>query len=487
MVRVAAGTASRRPAGAYIGGMSGSSRERRRVAARAALCVALLCSVSLMSAAVAAASAVSSTAAHRSVAHRSVAHPSAEPNPGAASAARDAVRGGARRRRPPAPPITIPALDTVQIGPLRAGSGFNLYINAQGCGSADPYLQVIYRSARPPAVLSHTYSGFTANCTVVRRPGAARLIARLRGLLDVNVQIAKLGRPLRHPGLPAGCGAPFGPELPATATGRVDVSIHPKVFGSIAATTASAQIFSGSRQQCPAAQTNNGRQFTADVGSFILDAVQPTRGAAELDLLRQAGDAPAAGVTGTTELQVSGASGYVVTSPDGSATIANGAPFSTGALTFAALPACPEASAVNGNLGGTLTIADPLEGALTINGAAASRAYSGIGASRPGLCNGPGSAPVAPSVVTSCNLANENCSVSAGAASATFFDETSPGTQTITSELLDFGDGSAPVPVANYGSVRHTYASAGTYTATLTVSDATGATTTSTTPVYIDP
>jgi PKD repeat protein len=70
---------------------------------------------------------------------------------------------------------------------------------------------------------------------------------------------------------------------------------------------------------------------------------------------------------------------------------------------------------------------------------------------------------------------------------ATFFDESSPGTQTITSELVDFGDGSTPEAIANDASVQHAYAAPGAYTATLSVTDALGTVSSTTTLVVIDP
>jgi hypothetical protein len=381
----------------------------------------------------------------------------------------------------------LPTVDTVQVGPVKAADGFDVYVTEQACGSSASYFQVAFVKGSSPDVISHTYTGFNATCSIERTPAGAELSADLPGVLNINVHIDKAGRALRHPGLPVGCGAPFGPELPATATGRIDVAIHTSIFGRVGASRSSAQIFSGAPQQCPAVQSSDGRQFTADVGPFILNAVAPEHGAAVLDIFDQTEDTPAAGITGSLQLEVGGRQAYAVTSASGSATLGAGAPFTTGSLAFSPLPACPGYAAESGNVTGTLTINDPLFGPLVISGEDASVAFSGEGTAHSGVCNGPGSDPVQPSMVTSCNLVSSDCSISAGTGAATFFDETSPGTQTITSEQVNFGDGSAPVPITNYGSVQHGYTTAGTFTATLTVTDSSGTTTTSTTPVYIEP
>jgi hypothetical protein len=387
-----------------------------------------------------------------------------------------------------APPVTqaLPRVDTVQVGPIAAAGGFDLYLTAEGCGSGDPGLELTYLEQTTAATLSHAYSGARAVCSIQRSPAGARLRVSVPGLVDVAVQIAHIGPALAHPGLPVGCGAPFGPELPATATGRIAVAIHPRVFGRVTVSSASAQIFSGGPQSCPARQALNGRELTAVVGRFIINALAPDHGPAQLQLLDPDGDSPSPGLQGTLGVTLSGAAALGVEGSTGVTRIGASTGLTAGSLSFTALALCPGYQGQNGALDGTLTIRDPLLGRLRVNGADASAAFSGQGKAQAGTCDGPGSEPVFPDLVSSCDQLDSDCSVSTAGGLATLFDETSPGTQTITSESVDFGDGSPPVAIANDGALLHSYAAPGTYIATLSVTDAVGTVFTASTPVVID-
>ncbi len=383
---------------------------------------------------------------------------------------------------------TLPGVDTLQLGPLSATSGFSLYVTAQSCGSSDPTVALAYLKKSSGAQLSHTYTGMRVSCSISRRPAGASLAVRVPGLVDIAVTIADPESALTHPGLPVGCGPPYGPELPAAAVGRIDVAIHTRVFGQIVLPSANAQIFTGAPQTCPAVAPTGGRELTADVGTTILAADAPNHGPASLDILDEAGgDTPAPGIQGTLGLQMSGSGALALNAATGTARIGATTALTSGSLSFTPLAACPGASAQNGDLAGALTIEDPLLGPRRIAGADADSAYSGVGSALPGACNGLGAEPVEPELIDTCNDDNAGCSVSAGSAVATLFDETSPGTQTITAETVDFGDGSAPVAIANFGAVQHAYSTPGSYTATLTVTDAANTVSTTTAPVVIDP
>ncbi len=384
--------------------------------------------------------------------------------------------------------VTLSRVDTIQLGPLTVADGFSLWITAQACGSADPYVQLAYVTGSPTARLSHTYSGMRGTCSIQSRPAGAQLAVSVPGFVSIAVHIDAPRSALAHPGLPVGCGPPYGPELATTAVGRVDVAIHPSRLGRVAVTNANAQIFPGAPQTCPALAPTGGRELTADIGSTIVAADQPVEGPATLDILDVAdGDDPAPGIQGVLGLQLSGRAALAVDASTGAARLGALTPLTTGSLSFTPVAACPGASAQNGVLGGSLTIADPLLGLRRIIGADADSAYTGMGAALPGSCNGLGSEPVEPELIDTCNDANAGCSLSTDSATATFFDETSAGTQAISGETIDFGDGSAPVAISNYGATTHAYAGAGTYTASLSVTDATGTVSTVSTPVVIDP
>jgi hypothetical protein len=392
---------------------------------------------------------------------------------------------------PGRPAADLPATDTVQLGPITAKGGFELYITEQDCGSTDgTWFQLDYvkqASAGSFNSLSHTFTGFAAACSIQRSAFGARLRARLTGLLNVNVAIGNAGNALTSPGLPVGCGAPFGPEYPATAHGTIDVAIDPSVLGRINRQSANAQIFSGAPQRCPASEPSGGRELTADVGAAVLDASVPAHSAAQLEIEDPDVDEPAPGISDTLQLQASGRGAYASTNADGSARLGSGAPFTSGSLSFRALAACPGDSAENGTLSGTLTIHDPLLGSVAVSGTDASLAFTGQGTARPGGCNGLSAEPVEPALLSTCSYTPSGCSVSGGSGAVTLFDETDPGTQTISSETVNFGDGSPTAPIANYGTVSHAYAASGTYTVTLTVTDAMGASSSTTILVYIDP
>jgi hypothetical protein len=415
---------------------------------------------------------------------------------GAAHAVRAAHAVPAVRAAAAVPPVRAAAArgvtttaaavpETIQIGPITAHHGFALYVDEQGCGSADPFFQVTYREGTAPDLLSHSYTGLTARCSI--SASGVTLRADLPGLINIAAEVVATGRALPHPGLPIGCGAPFGPELPGAATGRIDVAIHRQVFGRLNSNQASAQIFPGAPQQCPAVQSTSRRELTADIGADILDAAQPAHQSPELAIYDSNGDSPAPGLIGTLELQLGGDRAYTLISPAGSARIGAVAPFASGSLSFTALAACPGASAVNTSVAGTYTVDDPVLGSVVLRGADASLAYTGIGDAQAGGCNGPGSEPLEPELISNCGIEDGSCSVQGQTSTVTFSDETDPGTQTIRSEQVNFGDGSPVVALAPGGAVNHTYDEPGTYTATLAVTDTAGTTSTASTVVDIAP
>jgi hypothetical protein len=397
---------------------------------------------------------------------------------------------------------------TLQIGPIRAAGGFSLYLIIQGCGGPDPALGFAYVKGTSTAALSHTYTGASASCSIRRASAgapvqAAQVQAVLPGLADVGVQIAvtpQAQAPSPQPalsgqalsgqalsGLPVGCSGTPEPEVAATATGHIDVSIHPAGLGQISVPSAGADIFSGTPPACPARQSTAGQLFSATVGSYTLNAIHPTHGAAQLEIVGPNNDSPGLDLQGTLAVQLTGRAALGVNLADASTRVGASTRVTSGSLSFTALAECPGYVAQNGNLSGILTIQDPLFGPLRINGADATAAFSGPGTAPAGSCDGPGSQPVAPDLVSSCNQDDSGCSVSAQSSVATFYDETSPGTQAIVAETVDFGDGSAPAAIGNYGALQHSYAAPGTYTATLSVTDAAGAVSTATTSVVIDP
>jgi hypothetical protein len=390
---------------------------------------------------------------------------------------------------------TLSPVGSVQIGPLAVSGGFSLYLTGEDCGSSDPDVTLTYLSGTPTDRLSHTYTAASATCTIGARQTGARLRILIPGAIDIAVQLGAAGAPLARPGVPVGCGPPAGPVRSARVTGRIDVAIHPRVLGQLAinnrdgagAVATAAEIFTGAPQTCPAVQAPNGHVLTADVGRYILNADQPSHGAAQLDILDEGADDPAPGLSGVLGLHLSGGPALSVAAGTGSARIGATTELTAGSLHFSPLAPCAGASAQNGSLSGVLTIEDPVLGPQRIVGSAADSADIGLGTAEPGSCNGPGSEPLEPELVDTCDSSDSGCSVTDGGGAVTFFDETSSGTQTITGETLDYGDGSAPVPLSPGGAVEHAYDAGGTYTATLTVTDAAGDVVSTSTAVVVDP
>lgn len=385
--------------------------------------------------------------------------------------------------------------ESVQVGPFSVGDRFSLYVTGRGCGTNDPDFTLTYLSGSPTDRLSHVYTvtGTDASCTLGARPAgaAARLNVNVPGLVEIAVEVGDLTAPLERGGVPVGCGPPAVPERLALATGRIDVAIHPAVFGRVALAGAGAdsdaEIFAGAPQTCPALQAPNGRELTADIGRYILDADQPSVGAAQLDIIDAAVDDPGPGLAGVLSLHMSGDAALAVDAATGSARIGAATGLTAGSLSFVPLAPCAGASAQNGSLSGSLTIDDPVLGPQRILGAAADSAYTGEGTAVPGGCNGPGSRPLEPELISTCDSADAGCSVTGTGATATFFDESSAGTQTVTAETLDFGDGSAPVALSLGAALQHDYGAAGTYLATLTITDAAGDSAATVADVVIDP
>jgi hypothetical protein len=374
-----------------------------------------------------------------------------------------------------APPALI-------IGPIAAHHGYRLTIQDLACSPATSNMTL--RFATRPDAPAHAYTGGGSSCRASADLSSASLDAHWGRLVTVHLRLHAVGRS-RRVTPPAGCTAGSRDRAEAAiATGTLTVAIHRRAFGRIALTRVHAAIERLPGVRCPA-PAGSGWSLHASFGHVGLGGWQTTDGARHL-LVVDPDEAPGAGVIGDMTLATVGASAFSIAPRRGTAAVGPRPPALTGGLSFTALPACagsPEAR--NGTFTGTLVVHDPIFGAVTLRGTRATSAYIARTARAPGLCNGVDALPPRAAFDDSCAV-DSVCAIDLGTNTATFTDDSDPGTESIVGESWSFGDGTvAPGRVG--GQVRHAYANPGVYSVTLTLIDSLGHHERTTHTVYIDP
>jgi hypothetical protein len=276
----------------------------------------------------------------------------------------------------------------VVIGPIKAHHGFSLTITETDCGPK-PHLDLLYVKGSADSV-SHEYDGGTSTCNVGRSLGSGSLTGDWAGVLHFKLKLGHAGK-LTKGRAPKGCRGSGGEGRIGRATGSLDISIHAGVFGVVRLHKAAALIERFGELKCkePKPPEDISVVGTFDQGQLFLSGDQPRKGK-RLVLLSAFGDNPAAGVTGSMLMSLMGGKSLFDARSDlSSARIGSVAPFTRGAMSFTALPACPGSpNARNGAFSGALTMTDPVLGTITLVGSSAALPFIAIGDAIPGTCNG---------------------------------------------------------------------------------------------------
>jgi hypothetical protein len=371
----------------------------------------------------------------------------------------------------------------ISVGPIKGSHGYSVSIFDSSCGAAGGVTIELSKGSR--INVTHTYSGGSTKCKVSRSLRSGSVSVNWPGLASIHLSVGSAGK-LTKARPPKGCHGSVGKQRTGVATGTLRIEIHPGAFGRYKLHRAKASLDSYGNFACkPSGSADISVNGT--FGPLFLSATQPPRGLRSVLISGNAAP-PATGITDTFLLYAEGTSKlFNAASNLSSATIGAAGSVLTGSLTFSGLPVCTGSSgAANGSFGGAMVLHDPVLGAITLTGSAATEAFIDIGSAIPGSCNGSGAVQPTVGFTNLCSSPDAACSVSAGTNTDSFYDESDAGTETITSETWSFGDGSAPVAGAVDGSVSHTYAKPGTYTVTLTITTSQGQTLQATGSSYIE-
>jgi hypothetical protein len=370
----------------------------------------------------------------------------------------------------------------ISVGPLKGPHGYSVSIFDSSCSAAGGV--TIEFSKGSKINVTHTYAGGTTKCRVARSLRSGSVSVNWPGLATIHLSVGHAGK-LRKAKPPKGCHGSDGRERTAVATGTIKITVHPGAFGKYKAHKAAASLDSYGSFACkPSGSADIAVNGT--FGPLFLSATQPPKGPRSV-LISGTGAPLAGGITDNFLLYAEGGSKlFTAASNLTSATVGTAGSALTGSLTFSGLPVCAGTTgAANGSFSGALVLHDPVLGSVALTGSAATNAFIQIGSAIPGTCNGSGSVQPTAGFTNICSSPDSGCSVSAGTNTDTFYDESDPGTGSITSETWSFGDGTPSVPGTVDGSVNHTYAKAGTYTVTLTITNGQGQTLTATGTSYI--
>jgi hypothetical protein len=378
----------------------------------------------------------------------------------------------------------------IVIGPIKVHHGFTLTLFDSSCTSVANTgdLTLEYSKGGSKLSISHDYSGGVAVCKLSKKLGSGSLTASWPGVATIKLKVKNPGK-LSKPKAPPGCHGSGGTGRNAVVRGTLKVDIHTGAFGKVNAHKAPAVLDTSGNFSCKPTGNNDISLFGifGPSPNAFVSGTQPPRGQRSV-LISVTGAPLAGGITDEFGLYSQGASKvFNAASTLSSATIGAAAPYMTGSLTFTALPPCSPGAGRNGSFSGALVVHDPVLGVVTIAGSAATDASIALGSATPGFCNGYGSSPAVPSFTDTCSVSGD-CSLSdlPGSNVVQFFDSTDAGSQTVTGESWNFGDGSPAVSGSLDQTVTHTYpATVKTYTATLTVTTSAGQVLTATQPVYI--
>jgi hypothetical protein len=366
----------------------------------------------------------------------------------------------------------------VTIGPIKVKGGWTATISDAACGSkaAGDFSVSFAKGGRVDYAIHDYTSTAIPECRVSRGLSSASVSVRWAHVLHLSAKLRNPGKLRKGGRAPVGCTGAPGESRTSVAEGTVDIAIHPKAWGKVAARRVPAFLDTSGTLTCKPPKATNAYEFDANFtnpSAFVLASENTDGKDANVSIANETPDSPATHVTGTSFIQL-GKKGVTSVSA-GQATINALKGFTTGSLSFAANPACTSSpNAWSGTLNGSLTVNDPVFGSYTLNGSSAQSPTLGLNAASPGDCDGPNYQPLTAAVDNACSSQPSPCSVQYGTNAVTFNDGTDAGSNTIQSETINFGDGSPVATITPGSSVMHTYASPNDYTATITVTYSNG-------------
>ncbi len=368
-----------------------------------------------------------------------------------------------------------------EIGPIKTAHGWTMFLNESDCGQKESLLDVYYtRDLGKHEVVAHDYLGGASTCTLSSTdPAGGTLTAHWGKLLDISLQFVDPGAVKQDPA-PKGCTGVGPTVVDEVASGTITARFHPAVLGAVSAHSARtfANEYSVTAVENESCKNVGFTGLDIGFGKGLLPDRSVVAAASghqrEIDIDDENGDRPAKGIFGDTSFLLTGPSKLFTWSHNlMHAAVKVKSKEVTGSFRFTGLAMCPGSpDARNGTLAGTLSIDDPILGKVRLNGTRATNAGLSGPKGNPGICNGIGKIEV--KVVNSCAKKLDGCKASFLRNKVTVVDESYSGTEKISSETVNFGDGSKPVKIRLDGYVKHTYKRPGTYRVTLTLKGSKG-------------
>jgi hypothetical protein len=282
---------------------------------------------------------------------------------------------------------TAAAKPQIVIGPIKVRHGYSLTITASNCnGKAS--LDVYYLKGKSRDYISHDYSGPMLTCKVARSLRSGSLAADWPGALAFELSFRHGGGLIRTP--PGqGCHGSGSLSRAAHAHGLLEVGIHAGALGKIRRRKVTVAIERFGALRCTTPRAPKEINVLGTFGQVLLSGSQPRRGLRNV-FIDAGGDDPAPGVNGNLFVSLEGGKSLFSARKDmSSAHFGAVKHFTSGSLTFSALPACPGSpNARNGSFSGAMTVDDPGLGAFTLVGSSASLPWIARGNAIPGTCNG---------------------------------------------------------------------------------------------------
>jgi hypothetical protein len=277
------------------------------------------------------------------------------------------------------------------IGPIAVHKGFTLEVYVPVCRAKTP-LNVSFFRGREQQEISYGYGAGTATAATAAdcRAGGlqrATISGRWSDALGLNLHVVGLGRFVKV-ARPSFCKGDAGSAREVTLAGTLSVAIAPRLFGRIRVRRVRGMLTRAGRLSCRPRSSSSQIVLQASFagGREFLSAFSEPHGTSTVDVSEMI-PGPIASVPGFFNSYVTGGRALFSWASNLSAAHIGAVPPATrGSLQFQAISGCTTSSAAFGTLKGTLTVNDPLNGPLVLNGAAASSPFILRGSAAPPSC-----------------------------------------------------------------------------------------------------
>jgi hypothetical protein len=275
------------------------------------------------------------------------------------------------------------------IGPIAAHNGFTLEIQAPVCRARSPLNVTFFRGRERQISYGYgdasTSTATAADCHAVALQRAT-ISARWANALRLSLHLVGLGRFVKVAEPPFCKGNP-GRAREVTLAGTLSVAIGPRLFGRIRLRRVRGTLSKAGRLRCrpPSSSSQVSLEATFAGGRGFLSAFSGPHGSNTV-IVSESIPGPVKNVPGFFDAYMTGGALFSWAPNLSSAHIGAAPPITRGSLQFQASTGCTTSSAAAGTLTGTLTVANPLNGPLVLDGASAGSTFITRGNAPPPSC-----------------------------------------------------------------------------------------------------